>query len=150
MKLTSSITNHSIFTIVKDLFPLITPYKEDTNMTVIQGEKIQLKFALDKEFDVVITIHENIFLHFQRHFVTRDKMEILRSVYVYPEQLPKMTQSMVIPVDDSLCIIPGDPILQIDKLIKALDLDRNELIEALRRNYICRKSKLEKNVRTYL
>lgn len=146
MKLTPTMTYRFIFTMVKDLFPLTTPYIVDTDIAVIHGEKIQLKFALDKELDAVITIHENIVLHFERHFITRDKMEIRRSVYVYPEQLPKMTQSMVIPVDDSLCIIPGDPILQIDKLIKALDLDRNELIEALRRNYICRKSKLEKNV----
>ena len=141
MKLTSSMTNHSIFTIVKDLYPLITSYKEDTNMTVIQGEKIQLKFALDKEFDAVITIHENIFLHFQRHFITRDKMEIFRSVYVHPEQLPKMTQSMVIPVDDSLCVVPGDPIMQVGNLFNAIDLEQKELIEVLKQCYICRKRK---------
>lgn len=119
----------------------------DTDIAVIQGEKIQIKSALDKEFDAVITIHENIVLHFERHFIIRDKMEIRRSAYVYPEQLPKMIQSMIIPADDSLCVVPGDPIMQVGNLFNAIDQDRDDLIEVLRRSYICRKrKKKEKNI----
>ena len=146
MKLTPVMTHYFMNKIFNNLRRELDPFIVDIVMTLIQGEKIQLKFALDKEFVAVITIHENIFLHFQRHFITRDKMEIRRSVYVYPEQLPKMTQSMVIPADDSLCVFPGDPIMQVGNLIKAIDQDRNELIEVLRRSYICRKRKTEKNI----
>lgn len=144
MKLTPTMTHHFIFTMVKDLFPVINPYIVDTDMTVIQGEKIQIKSALDKEFDAVITIHENIVLHFERHFITRDKMEIRRSVYVYPEQLPQMIQSMVIPADDSLCVVPGDPIMQVGNLIHAIDQDRKEMLTLLKYTYISRR-KLHNN-----
>ena len=146
MKLTPVMTHYFMNNIFNDLRRELDPFIVDIVMTLIQGEKIQLKFALDKEFDAVITIHENVFLHFQRHFVTSDKMEIRRSVYVNPEQLPKMTQSMVIPVDDSLCVVPCEPIMQVRNLINAIDQDRNELIEVLRQSYICRKRKLEKNI----
>ena len=144
MKLTPTMTYHFIFNMVKDLFPLTTPYIVDTDIAVIQGEKIQIKSALDKEFDAVITIHENIVLHFERHFLTRDKMEIRRSVYVYPEQLPKLIQSMVIPVEDSLCVVPGDPIMQVGNLIKAIDQDREEMLALLKCTYISRR-KLHNN-----
>ena len=141
MKLTPVMTHYFMNNIFNDLRRELDPFIVDIVMTLIQGGKIQLKFALDKEFDAVITIHENIVLHFERHFITRDKMEILRSVYVYPEQLPKMTQSMVIPVDDSLCVIPGDPIMQVGNLFNAIDLEQKELIEVLKQCYICRKRK---------
>ena len=146
MKLTPVMTHYCMNNIFNDLRRELDPFILYIVMTLIQGEKIKIIFALDKEFDAVITIHENIFLHFQRHFVARDKMEIRRSVYVYPEQLPKMTQSMVIPVEDSLCVVPCDPIMQVRNLIKVIDQDRNELIEVLRQSYICRKRKTEKNV----
>ena len=146
MKPSPAITPYFGLTLFTNLPKELNPFIVDLEICWLQGEKIKIIFALDKEFDAVITIHENIVLHFQRHFISRDKMEIRRSVYVYPEQLPKMTQSMVIPAEDSLCIFPGDPIMQVGNLINAIDQDRNELIEVLRQSYICRKRKLEKNI----
>ena len=146
MKLTSTMTHYLMSTIFNDLRRELDSFIVDTNMTLIQGEKIEIKLSLDKEFDAVITVHENILLHFQRHFITPDQMEILRAVYIYPEQLPRKTHSMVISADDSLCVVPGDPIMQVGNLIYAIDQDRDELIEVLRRSYICRKRKLEKNM----
>ena len=144
MKLTPTMNHYFMITMFNDLRRELDPFIVDLDMTLIQGEKIQIKSALDKEFDAVITIHENIVLHYERHFLTRDKMEIRRSVYVYPEQLPKMIQSMVIPADDSLCVVPGDPIMQVANLINVIDQDREEMLALLKCTYISRR-KLHNN-----
>ena len=144
MKLTPTMTHYLMSAIFNDLRRELDPFIVDIEMTLIQGQKIQLKFELNKEFDAVITIHENIALHFQHFLITRDKMVVSKPVYVDYELLPVHIQNMILPTDNILCVMPGDPILQAGNLINALDKDRDELIEVLKQSYFCRKRKFER------
>lgn len=131
-------------TIFNDLHRELDPFIVDIEMTLIQGEKIQLKFALNKELDAIITLHENIVLHFQHFLIARDKKIVSIPIYVDYELLPVHIQNMILPTDNILCVMPGDPILQEGDLINALDKDRDELKEVLKQSYFSRKRKFER------
>ena len=144
MKLTPTMTHYLMSIIFNDLRRELDPFIVDTDMTLIQGEKLQVKFVLDKEFDAVITIRENIFLNFQHFVIARDKMVVSKLIYVDYELLPVHIHNMILPTDNILCVMPGDPIIQVANLIKAIDQDREEMLALLKSAYISR-SKLFKN-----
>lgn len=135
MKLTPTMTHYLMSTIFNDLRRELDPFIVDTDMTLIQGEKIQIKFALDKEFDAVITIQENIVLHFQHFVITSDKMVVSKPIYIYYEQLPALVQQQILPVDDILTVMPGDPIFQVVNLIAGIEEEREKMLDLLNSSY---------------
>ena len=145
MKLTPTMNHYFMITIFNDLRRELDPFIVDTDMTLIQGEKIQIKFALDKEFDAVITIHENIVLNFQHFVIARDKMVVSKPIYVYYEQLPSLVQRQILPVDDILTVMPGDPIVQVVNLITAINEERAKILDLLKDAYISRRKSLKIN-----
>lgn len=139
MKLTPSMTHYFMSSLFNDLRQELDPYIVDIDMTLVQGEKILVKFALDREFDATISIHENIVLSFQHFVISRDKMIVSKPIFVDYELLPVGINRMILPNGNILCVMPGDPIIQVVSLIKAFDQEREEILKLLKFTYISRR-----------
>ena len=139
MKLTPKMNHYFMITMFNDLRRELDPFIVDIDMSLLQGGKIQIKLSLDKEFDTVITVQENIVLHFQHFVIARDKMIVTKPIYVYYEQLPPLVQRQILPVDDILTVMPGDPIVQVVNLITAINEEREKRLDLLKDAYISRR-----------